>query len=234
MTESSEEGEVFPYAVTLDDFIQEITLSNGDKKVIYHLDFSTKQENLPTTIVLNIKDNNDLGQAIYLTSSEGESAFYPISIKTIPTKKLTIVGDDGSERAVAVNTRVKIEATHDNADSMALIGKEGYLFYNDQGTISFALAFDKHHLIEYVQIEQRKNDTEQTKDNTEEDSYYQSILLAWEKQQEYIDSIDDPKVKQSVQTPHAAAVMEATRLEIIYPEDVEVIKESLQKVLAGE
>lgn len=131
MTESSEEGEVFPYAVTLDDFIQEITLSNGDKKVIYHLDFSTKQENLPTTIVLNIKDNNDLGQAIYLTSSEGESAFYPISIKTIPTKKLTIVGDDGSGRAVAVNTRVKIEATHDNADSMALIGKEGYLFYND-------------------------------------------------------------------------------------------------------
>lgn len=153
-TEHSEEREESPYAVTLDDFIQEITLPNGDKKVIYHLDFSTTQENLPTTIVLNTKDNNEFGQAIYLTSSEGESAFYPISIKTIPTKKLTIVGNDGSERTVAVNTRVKIEATHDNVDPMALIGNEGYLFYNDQGSISFALTFANHHLIEYVQSEQ--------------------------------------------------------------------------------
>lgn len=67
-----------------------------------------------------------------------------------------------------------------------------------------------------------------------EDKYYQAIKSAWEKQKEYIDSIEDPHVKQSVQTPNSAATGEATRLQMENPEDSELIDNILKQVLNGE
>lgn len=66
-----------------------------------------------------------------------------------------------------------------------------------------------------------------------EDEYYQAIKGAWEKQKEYINSIEDPNVKQSVQTPTGAATGEATRLQMENPEDSELIDNILKQVLNG-
>ena len=66
------------------------------------------------------------------------------------------------------------------------------------------------------------------------DEYYIIIKEAWQKQRDYIESIDDPKVKQSVQTSRSAAIMEANRLLIEHPEDSDAINSSLKSVLNDE
>ncbi|MGG7142142.1 hypothetical protein ACQPVP_01570 [Clostridium nigeriense] len=67
-----------------------------------------------------------------------------------------------------------------------------------------------------------------------EEEYYMIIKEAKQRQQDYIDSIDDHKVKQSVQTPYSAAIAESTALYIKYPDDTDTIDAALKKVLAGE
>ena len=78
-------------------------------------------------------------------------------------------------------------------------------------------------------------DTQQdTQSELIEKEYYDLIKEAWQKQIDYIDSIDDPSVKQSVQTPESAAIMKSTELLIGHPEDSEAIDVSLKRVLNGE
>lgn len=67
-----------------------------------------------------------------------------------------------------------------------------------------------------------------------EEEYYIIIKEANQRQQDYIDSIDDPKVKQSVQTSYSAAIAESTALYIKYPEDTDTIDIALKRVLNGE
>ena len=95
------------------------------------------------------------------------------------------------------------------------------------------------------EVESKKED-EDVEKNTKQDiqpdiqqeatekEYYDLIKEAWQKQREYIDSIDDPKVKQSVQTAHSAAVLKSNELLLEYPEDSKAINSSLKKVLDGE
>lgn len=64
--------------------------------------------------------------------------------------------------------------------------------------------------------------------------YYDAIKSAWQKQLDYINSLSDPKVKQSVQTPESAATFEANSLVMEHPSDKDSINEELQKVLTGE
>lgn len=84
----------------------------------------------------------------------------------------------------------------------------------------------------------QKNTQQDTQPDTQqkatEKEYYDLIKEAWQKQKDYIDSIDDPKVKQSVQTAHSAAIFKSTELLLAHPEDSKAIDESLKKVLAGE
>ena len=80
----------------------------------------------------------------------------------------------------------------------------------------------------------QKNIQQDTQQEATEKEYYDLIKEAWQKQKDYIDSIDDPKVKQSVQTSQSAAIMESTGLLMEHPEDSEAIKESLKRVLNGE
>ncbi|MEG2290701.1 MAG: hypothetical protein RSA29_14815 [Clostridium sp.] len=75
---------------------------------------------------------------------------------------------------------------------------------------------------------------EDTKQDGTEDEYYIIIKKDWQRQLDYINSIDDPTVKQSVQTPESAAIMESNRLLIEYPGDYEAIDASLKRVLNGE
>lgn len=73
-----------------------------------------------------------------------------------------------------------------------------------------------------------------TQQESTEDEYYIIIKEAWQKQKDYIDSIDDPEVKQSVQTSQSAAIMESNRLLIEHPEDSEAIEASLKRVINDE
>lgn len=80
-----------------------------------------------------------------------------------------------------------------------------------------------------------QEDTQQDiQQDATEDEYYIIIKEAWQRQKDYIDSIDDPTVKQSVQTPESAAIMESTGLLIEHPGDSEAIDASLKRVLNGE
>lgn len=80
-----------------------------------------------------------------------------------------------------------------------------------------------------------KPDTQgNTQQDATEDEYYIIIKEAWQRQKDYIDSIDDPKVKQSVQSTLSAAIMESNGLLIEHPEDSEAIDASLKRVLNGE
>ena len=64
-----------------------------------------------------------------------------------------------------------------------------------------------------------------------EDEYYQQIKDAWQKEKDYIDSVNDPKVKQSLQTPFGAANAKATELVMNNPSDETLIMNALKKVV---
>ena len=253
--ESSSVGDEkdFPYAVDLDDFI-------GGKdpagKTIHHQVFETNQDNLPPDVTVNIKALNNFGKEISIDLTEGEHLQYPVSITSIPTEKITLAGDNGEKRDIKVNTEVKLENHEKNDDSLQIEGDTYYLFYNDEGTMSLATRnfdenpgeedLDNKNMVEYVQDDSSgaedttEEDTEESsEDNSEEDEakakeYYDSIKEAYDKQQDYIDSVDDPDVKQSLQTPHSAAIAESTSLEMENPDDIEIIRESAKKVVTGE
>lgn len=83
--------------------------------------------------------------------------------------------------------------------------------------------------------ENTQQDTQpDVKQGLTEEEYYIIIKEAKQRQQDYIDSIDDPKVKQSVQTSYSAAIAESTALYIKYPEDTDTIDAALKRVLNGE
>ncbi|MGL5069003.1 MAG: hypothetical protein ACRC6T_14505 [Sarcina sp.] len=79
--------------------------------------------------------------------------------------------------------------------------------------------------------EKIENTTENAEQKEKEEHYYTLINNAMQKQIDYINSIEDPREKQSVQSSMSAAIGEATLLEINHPEDSEIIQTSLQKVL---
>jgi len=89
--------------------------------------------------------------------------------------------------------------------------------------------------VKEVDDEDLKSDRkEYTQQNPTEDKYYIKLKEAWQTQKDYIESINDPTVKKSVQTPESAAIMESNTLLIKYPGDAEAIDESLKRVLNGE
>lgn len=85
-----------------------------------------------------------------------------------------------------------------------------------------------------IQKNTEKNDLKNTKQESKEKHYYTLIKEAWQKQKDYIDSINDSKVKQSVQTTNSAAIAKSNELLLKYPEDSKDIERSLKKVLNGE
>lgn len=243
-TSSDIQEESVSYAVNLDDFTQELTLQDGSKQTIYHLKFEPKQKNQPTVIVLNTKDLNNTGNGLYITTTGGEELFYPVSIAEEPTKTITVTNDAGKKREVKVNTVVKVATPEDSSDPLQIVDDTYFLFYNNQGTISLATrnfaentvgtALDTTNLVEYLQEGSTAEEpTTPAESEVDSDTYYDSILAAWQRQHDYIVSIEDDAVKQFVQTSHSAAIFEANRLQMEHPEDAAIINESLHKVLEG-
>lgn len=87
---------------------------------------------------------------------------------------------------------------------------------------------------ENTQEKAQENTQEKTKQEVNEKDYYTLIKEAWQNQKNYINSIDDSKVKQSLQTPRSAAISKSTELLSEYTEDSKSIQISLKKVLDGE
>ena len=246
-TSSDIQEESVSYAVNLDDFTQELTLQDGSKQTIHHLEFESKQKDQPATILLDTKALNYTGNVLYITTTTGEELFYPVAIAEEPTKTITVTNNAGEKREVKANTVVKVATPEDNSDSMQIVGDTYFLFYNNQGTISLATrnfaenavgtALDTTNLVEYLQegstTEAPTTPAESNESDVDSDTYYDSILAAWQRQHDYIVSIEDDAVKQSVQTSHSAAIFEANRLQMEHPEDAAIINESLHKVLEG-
>lgn len=247
-TSSSEtQAESVSYAVNLDDFTQELTSQNGSKHTIHHLKFESKQKDQPTTILLDTKDLTYTGNGLYITTTGGDELFYPVSLTEEPTKKITITNDAGEKREVKVNTVIKVATPGNSSDPLQIVGDTYFLFYNNQGTISLATrnfakntagtTLDTTNLVEYLQegstAETPATPAESNESDVDSDTYYDSILAAWQRQHDYIVSIEDDAVKQSVQTSHSAAIFEANRLQMEHPEDAAIINESLHKVLEG-
>lgn len=101
------------------------------------------------------------------------------------------------------------------------------------GELEIILTINGRDFSNKFQLDNSNTQPEVTQVLTEEE-YYIIIKEAKQRQQDYIDSIDDPKVKQSVQTPYAAAIAESTALYIKYPGDTYTIDAALKKVLNGE
>lgn len=85
-----------------------------------------------------------------------------------------------------------------------------------------------------IKPDTKENTQQDTQQDGSKDEFYLIIKEAWQRQVDYINSIDDPVVKQSVQTSESAAVMESNRLLIEYPGEYEAIDASLKRVLSGE
>jgi CHASE3 domain sensor protein len=67
-----------------------------------------------------------------------------------------------------------------------------------------------------------------------EDYYYSQMKEAWQKAQEYRDSISDPEVKNAVQTPEGAVNGKYTELLELYPNDKQQIENAYQWVIRGQ
>lgn len=243
--ESSSTEDEEDYAVDLDDFYQG---EDPAGKPNYRLEFATSQDDLAPNITVNTKALNNLGNEISIDFTEGEIYKYPVSITSVPTQKITLTGDNEEKRDVKVNTEVKLENYEEDDDSLQIDGDTYYLFYNDEGTISLATRnldenpgeedLDDKNMVEYVQDESSSAEgttEESSEDNSEEDEakaeeYYDAISDARQRAVDYINSIDDPKLKGSVQGPDGATLQEAERLKKENPEDTEIIEESFQKV----
>lgn len=221
----------FKYAVNLEKFVQEVTVYGVVEKT-YSLTFTTNVSNVPTTITVNTKDLNPFGMGIYI-QQEDVQYFYPISIKDIPTKEITVANTNGETRIVKVNTAITIQQNSNQQDPLQLTSNTFYLFYNKNGTISLATTYfgkSNDTMIEYQQIDTAENSSEESANNP----YYDIILSAKQQQQAYIDSLEDEEMKSSVQTAYSAAVAAANSLTINHPNDEALINEALEKVLAGE
>lgn len=94
--------------------------------------------------------------------------------------------------------------------------------------------FSNKFSLDSLQYSIKENMQQDVKQSLTEEEYYKLIKEAKQRQQDYIDSIDDPKVKQSVQTSYSAAVAESSALYIKYPDDTDTIDAALKRVLSGE
>ena len=186
----------FSYAVNTSDFTKEVTIDeNGNKEKIYNKDFERNKQ----IIVINMKDLNEFGKGIYISPMDGltgdEMSFYPISMIDQETKKIKVKSKDNETRDVKVNTEFTIETFPGNEDSLNLVGKSGYLFYNKNGTISIAFPdATKGVFTEYVErnnhsadnVQQDSGKANNTENDTKRKEYYNLIYKAWDKQRKYI------------------------------------------------
>lgn len=135
--------------------------------------------------------------------------------------KINLIEEDNSSK---VSTSESFINTQDSEEESTKTK-----FSSDENTV------EKDEDIQKSKQPDIQKDTQQDiNQESTEDEYYRIIKEAWQKQKDYIDYIDDPKEKQSLQTSQSAAIMESNKLLIDHPEDSESIEASLKSVINGE
>ena len=99
---------------------------------------------------------------------------------------------------------------------------------------NFSNKFQLDSIQSSVKENTEQNTQSDVKQGLTEEEYYIIIKEAKQRQQDYIDSIDDTHIKQSVQSSLSAAIAESSALYIKYPDDTDTIDAALKCVLDGE
>lgn len=247
-----------PYAVNLDEWVGTIGLvdDRSHQKTAYRFFREPDtREDLPISIDINVDDLNPYGMGIYFNlTEEVPSIFYPVTIENTQTKGITILDSEEKKRKVFVNTEVTIQENADKEDVLNVVDNTYYLFYNNEGNISLAISnfeedtmndsLDSSAFLEYLlestditEMEPENNSYNQFETNnnssilSSKTEYYDLLKKAWDNQQEYINSIEDPKIKQSLQTAQSAAIMKSEELILQNPDDLQIIQATLKEVL---
>ena len=132
--------------------------------------------------------------------------------------------DNNDELSSENNIESTSNSSNDNSNKNQILDSS-LNEYNSESTQNTEVSQD---------TESSGNTQPDLKQGLTEEEYYMTIKEAKQRQQDYIDSIDDSKVKQSVQTADSAAISESTALSIKYPEDTDAIDRALKRVLNGE
>jgi hypothetical protein len=156
--------------------------------------------------------NNEYSCFSLVESADGSDLEKSASINPLETRNIHYV----AEVPIADSTNGDLEVI------LTINGKD------------FSNTFSLDSLQSSVKENTQQSSQQDVKQGLTEEEYYMIIKEAKQRQQDYIDSIDDPKVKQSVQTSYAAAIAESTALYIKYPEDTDTIDAALKRVLNGE
>lgn len=104
----------------------------------------------------------------------------------------------------------------------------------NSGELQVILTINGKEFTNKFQLESEEKQLEEVSEGLTEDEYYKIIKDAMEKEQDYINSIEDPNIKQSVQSARSAAIAESSGLYIKYPSDTKTIDAALKRVLDGE
>ncbi|WP_195989301.1 hypothetical protein [Clostridium sp. D53t1_180928_C8] len=178
---------------------------------IYSLINEAKMAEDIITTKIKIK-NNEYSCFSLVESTDGSNLEKDDSINPLETRSIHYV----AEVPIADSTTDELEII------LTINGK------------NFSNKFDLSSFQSSVNENTQQNTQPKEKQGLTEEEYYIILKEAKQQQQNYIDSIDDPKVKQSVQTAYSAVIAESTALYIKYPEDTDTIDAALNRVLNGE
>lgn len=178
---------------------------------VYSLSNESKLANDIISTKIKIK-NNEYSCFSLVESADGSDLEKSASINPLETRNIHYV----AEVPIADSTNGDLEVI------LTINGKD------------FSNTFSLDSLQSSVKENIQQNTQPDVKQGLTEEEYYMIIKEAKQRQQDYIDSIEDPKVKQSVQTSYAAAIAESTALYIKYPDDTDTIDAALKRVLNGE
>lgn len=178
---------------------------------VYSLSNESKLANDIISTKIKIK-NNEYSCFSLVESADGSDLEKSASINPLETRNIHYV----AEVPIADSTNGDLEVI------LTINGK------------NFSNKFSLDSLQSSVKENTQQNSQQDLKQGLTEEEYYMIIKEAKQRQQDYIDSIEDPKVKQSVQTSYAAAIAESTALYIKYPDDTDTIDAALKRVLNGE
>lgn len=178
---------------------------------VYNLSNESKLADDIIATKIKIK-NNEYSCFSLVESTDGSDLKKSTSINQLETRTIHYV----AEVPIAGSTNGDLEII------LTINGKD------------FSNKFSLDSLQSSVKENIQQNSQQDVQQGLSEEEYYMIIKEAKQRQQDYIDSIEDHKVKQSVQTPYSAAIAESTALYIKYPNDTDTINRALKRVINGE
>lgn len=177
---------------------------------VYNLSNEAKMADDIITTKIKIK-NNEYSCFSLVESADGSDLEKDASINPLEERNIHYV----AEVPIADSTTGELEVI------LTINGK------------NFSNKFQLDSIQSSVKENTEQNTQSDVKQGLTEEEYYIIIKEAKQRQQDYIDSIDDTHIKQSVQSSLSAAIAESSALYIKYPDDTDTIDAALKRVLDG-